>query len=194
MAMRSFDVHDQTTFAELVIAPSREEAFRLARVHLASYRGQTSDRMTAIERLLGFGGTAVERLAAVIRNNVSGIAHLQADGTWLVLPAGIRPLAKAYPKGTKMHHFVDEDDYEVVLFAHSVARAADLYGAISHDYSVLPRPWLGSEWEAWLAVGIVRHERQATQRGVEGLGIYTDQGWQILPLDYRALGINPPDP
>lgn len=193
MTVRCYDVHDQTTFAAVIFAQNHADAIWIGNLHLESYRGYQSTMMTAIERKPGPNGRAAEHLAAAIDAGVPGVGHLQQDSRWLVLAPADRPQNAFRPQCTEMHHYINEDDYQVVLFARDQERADDIYGGIYDRFDLLPRGWLGSEWDAWTTVGLVRHQRHAEERGVEGLGIYLEEGWQILPLDYEALGIDPPD-
>ena len=85
------------------------------------------------------------------------------------------------------------DNYEVVLFAESQERADLLFLVIEHHLDLLPEGWLGDEWDCWQTFGLVRHQREAEKRRVEGIGIYDSSvGWTILPLDYETIGIDPP--
>jgi hypothetical protein len=192
MVLGVFDVHDQIAFAAVVFARDRDHAIALANEHLASFRGHTSPQMTVLERLPALGGPARDFLLAAIAAGVPGIGHRQEDGSWLVLPPGDRSARDVRPTPTQMLLYNDDDDYQVVLFARDQDRADELYDAIQADYRALPSEWLGSEWDAWSTVGLVRHKRQAEERGVEGLGIYNPDGWLVLPLDYEALGVTPP--
>ncbi|SEL95830.1 hypothetical protein SAMN05216382_2979 [Sphingomonas palmae] len=192
MGLGVFEVHDQIAFAAVVFATNGDHAIALANEHLASFRGYTSTQMTVLERLPGFGGPARDHLVAAIAAGVPGVGYRQDDGSWLVLPPGDRPHRAVPPRPTQLFFYIDDDDYQVVLFARNQERADALYDAIQADYRVLPSEWLGSEWDAWSTVGLVRHKRQAEERGVEGLGIYNPDGWMVLPLDYEALGVTPP--
>lgn len=194
MVLGAFDVHDQIANAAVVFARDRDHAIELANEHLASFRGYTAPHMTVLERLPALGGAAGDHLLAAIAAGKPGIGHQQEDGSWVVLPPGDRSARAVRPRPTQLFFYIDDDDYQVVLFAKDQARADTLYDVIQADYRVLPSEWLGSEWDAWSTVGLVRHKRQAEERGVEGLGVYGPDGWQILPLDYAVLGIvAPPD-
>lgn len=192
MTLGIFDVHDQIASAVVIFARNRDEAVLLADAHFSSLLGYTSTQMTFVERLPASAGSARDHLIAAIEADVSGIGHRQADGSWLVLPPGDRSARDVRPDPTELFFYNDDDDYQVVLFASDQDRADELYSAIKVDYRVLPREWLGSEWEAWTTVGLVRHKRQAEERGIEGLGIYNYNGWLILPLEYAELGVAPP--
>lgn len=192
MILGVFDVHDQISFAAVVFASDRDHAIAQANEHLASFRGYTSLQMTALERLPALGDPARDHLLTAIAAGVPGIGHWQEDGSWVVLPPGDRPARAVRPRPTQLFFYIDDDDYQVVLFARDQDRADELYDVIQADYRLLPSEWLGSEWDAWSTVGLVRHERQAEERGVEGLGIYNPDGWLVLPLDYEALGVTPP--
>lgn len=194
MTLGVFDVHDQIASAVVIFARNGKEALLLANEHFASFRGYTSSQMTLLERLPASAGPARDHLIAAIEADVSGIGHRQANGSWLVLPPGDRSTRDVRPNPTELFFYNDDDDYQVVLFASDQDRADELYSAIEVDYRVLPREWDGSEWEAWTTIGLVRHKRQAEERGIEGLGIYNADGWLVLPLDYEALGVEaPPD-
>jgi hypothetical protein len=194
MSIRCWDVHDQIANAFVVYAHNPAGAVSIANKHLGSFGGNQSSDMTAIERLPGVTGCAAQHLIAALGQGDVGIGHLQQSGSWSVLPPGLLPATSVAAASTQMHHYRDDEDYQVVLFAHDELRADELYHAISfNDHRDLPAEWLGSEWEAWTTVGLVRHQRQAEERGIEGVGVYTKQGWQIFPLDYGAFRVDPPD-
>lgn len=192
MVLGVFDVHDQIAFAAVVFARDRDHAIALANEHLASFRGYTSTQMTVLERLPALVGPARDHLVAAIAAGVPGIGHRQEDESWVVLPPGDRSARAVRPRPKQLFFYIDDEDLQVVLFVTDRERADTLYEVIQADYRVLPSRWLGSEWDAWSTVGLVRHKRQAEERGVEGLGIYGPFGWQILPLDYDVLGVEPP--
>ncbi|AOW22832.1 hypothetical protein AVM11_18375 [Sphingomonas melonis TY] len=192
MVLGAFDVHDQIANAAVVFARDRDHAIALANQHLASFRGYTSTQMTALERPPALGGPARHHLLAAIAAGVPGIGHQQEDGGWVVLPPGDRSVRTVRPRPTQLFFYIDDEDYQVVLFASDQDRADALYDAIQADYRLLPSEWLGSEWDVWSTCGLVRHKRQAEERGVEGIGIYNPDGWLVLPLDYEALGVTPP--
>ncbi len=145
MTVRCYDVHDQTTFAAVIFAQSHADAIWIGNLHLESFRGYQSTMMTAIERKPGLHGSANEHLTAAIKAEVSGVGHLQRDGSWLVLAPADRPKIAIRPRRTEMHHYIDEDDYQVVLFARDLERADELYGGFYVGFDLLPRGWLGSE-------------------------------------------------
>ncbi|KKI17899.1 hypothetical protein [Sphingomonas sp. Ag1] len=193
MVLAAFDINDQVAFSAVVFARDGNHARRLGHEHRASFRSSATSPLTIMERVPPLGGPAGDHHLAAIEADVPGVGHRQQDGSWLVLPPGVRPIQAHPAKPTRMYHFSDDDGYEVVLFARDQERAGELYDAVVLDYRVLPREWLGSEWEAWSAIGIVRHAAQAEARGVEGVGTYNAEGWLILPLDYKALGVAPPE-
>lgn len=193
MVLAAFDLTDQVAFSALAFARDGDHALRLGNEHRASFRLGGISKMVCMERLPPLGGAARNHHLDALEADVPGVGHKQADGSWLVLPPGVRPNHSIRPKPTRMFHFSDDDGYEVVLFAPDLERARELYQAVLSDYRALPSEWRGSEWEAWSEVGIVRHAAQAQARGVEGLGVYNPNGWLILPLDYEALGAAPPD-
>lgn len=193
MTIRCWDFHDQIALAGVAFASSQADAIRLANDHRASFDGYESTLMTAIERCPALLGTAGVHLADAMNARVVGIGHLQKDGSWLVLPPGSWPGSSAQPTPTEMHHFIDKDDYQFVFFARDDFRAGELYDAMCHRDASLPDEWLGSEWDAWTMIGLVRHQRHAENRGVEGIGVYSADGWQILPIDYQEFGVDPPD-
>lgn len=192
MTVRCYDLHDQTTFSAVVFAQSHADAIWIGNLHLESLSGRHGPMMTAIERQPGRSGRAAEKLMAAINEDTPGVGHLQRDGSWLILPPGERLKQPIRPSSTELHVFTDEDGDEVVLFTHDPFRAGELYDAIHDRLDLLPSGWMPHAWEAWTTVGLVRHGIQAEQRGIEGVGIYdSESGWQILPLDYAALGIAP---
>ena len=193
MVLAAFDVYDQVSFAVVVFARDGDHARRLGDDHRKSLTGNGSGPIHVMERLPMLGGVARDHHLAAVRDDVPGVGHQQPDGSWLLLPPGVRPINSLRPKPTTMFHFSDDDGYEVVLFAHTRRRAKHLYKAILQDYLVLPREWRGSEFETWLAIGLVRHQGQAEDRGVEGIGIYNLYGWLILPIDYEMLGVGSPE-
>lgn len=88
----------------------------------------------------------------------------------------------------------DDEDYQAAIFSETSFRAEEIWIAIAERFWLMPQGWLGSEWDAWMLHGRVKHEREACSRCVEGIGIYSpDQGWKILPIDYAAIGMAPPD-
>ena len=194
MALRAWDVHDQIANALLVIARSRRSAIKLGVEHLASFGHPYRTKLTAIERRPALGGRSRAQLLAAIDAGVPGIGHRQVGGSWVVLPPGDHSGRAVRPRPTEVFFYNNDLDYEVVLFAFDEERADLLYDAIQADHGVLPSVWLGSEWSAWLITGLVRHKKQVEERGVEGLGIYGPDGREILPLDYDAIGVPPPDP
>jgi len=193
MVLAAFDVHDEVSFCAVVFARDRSHALDMANEHRACLRGGSRSPLTLMERLPPLGGRSRTHHLVAVRAGIGGIGHAEANGCWLVLPPGIRPIHSVRPIPTRMFHFSDDDGYEVVLFAHDRRRAIELYDAIVPDYRALPREWRGSEFETWAAVGLVRHQAQAEGRGIEGLGIYNPDGWLLLPIDYKTLGVLPPD-
>lgn len=193
MVLAAFDLSDQVAFSAVVFARDGDHAGRLGQEHRASFRSSARSPMTFMERLPPLGGSARDHHLAAIEADVPGVGHRQADGSWLVLPPGVRPDHALPVRPNHIYNFGDDDGYEVVLFARDQERATELYDAILHDYRVLPREWRGSEWETWSTIGMVRHCAEAEARGVEGIAVYSTDGWLILPLDYVALGVAPPD-
>lgn len=195
MAIRCWDAHDQIANGYVVFAESHADALSLANQQLSSLAGVTSPHMTAVERRAPAIGRPSRALMKAFDEKKCGIGYLQPMGGWLILPPGIRRAQSMVPQYNEMHIAIDDYGSQVVLFAHSEERALLLYDAIlSSDHRHLPEEWLGSEWDTWKTAGLVRHQWQAEQRGVEGLGIYTTQGWLILPLDDAAHGIVPHNP
>lgn len=193
MVLAAFDLNDQTAFSAVVFARDSDHALCLGKEHRASSRVGGTSRMVWMERLPPISGAARDHHLDAMKAGVPGVGHRQPDGSWLVLPPGVQPIHSVRPKPTQMFCFSDDDGYDVVLFAHDLERVREVYKAILLDYRALPPEWQGSEWEAWCATGIVRHAAQAEARGVEGVGIYNPDGWLILPLDYGALHVAPPD-
>lgn len=91
--------------------------------------------------------------------------------------------------------FRDDDDYQAAIFAADEWRAEEIWHAIDERFWLMPDGWLGSELDTWLVLGRVRHEREARVKCIEGVGVYSPRtGWTILPIDYKAIGIDPPPP
>lgn len=194
MDLRCWHVHDQVAFAAVVFAESEAEAIWLGELHKESFQGRISPMMTAIERRPGSNDKAASALRAAIAAGVPGMGYLQRDGSWLVLPPGERPRTIVHPVEIELHIHIDDDGDEVVIFARDSFRAGDLYDAIHRRFDLLPEGWVTHAWETWTTLGLVRHGIQARQRGIEGVGVYDpERGWKILPLDYTALGVEPPD-
>ena len=194
MRMRAYDVHDQVSNAWLVIAPSRREALRLAIEHQQSFSFPRTRGLTAIERLPALAGRSRDQLLAALQAGAPGIAHRQVSGGWWVHPPGISGGASAQAALTKAFHYVDDEGDEMVLFAHGDVRANELYDGVITCPGAMPRAGAMSAWTAWNTVGLVRHLAQAERRGIEGIGLYRREGWQILPINYVAIGMDPPDP
>lgn len=194
MPLHCWDVHDQIAFAAVVFAESEAEAIWLGELHKEAFLGRVSPMMTAIERRPGPNGAAADWLKAAAAVGVPGMGYLQDDGSWIVLPPGEQEPKVFRPAPTELIVFFDGDGDEVVFFARDHYRAGDLYDAIRDRFDLLPEGMTPHAWEAWTTVGLVRHGIQARQRGVEGVGVYdSERGWHILPLDYVALEIDPPD-
>lgn len=88
----------------------------------------------------------------------------------------------------------DEEDYQAAIFSETSFRAEEIWIAIAERFWLMPKGWLGSELDAWILHGRLRHEREACARCVEGIGIYSPyRGWTILPINYTAIGMIPPD-
>ena len=88
----------------------------------------------------------------------------------------------------------DDEDYQAAIFSETSSRAEEIWIAIAERYWLMPKGWLGSELDAWLLHGRIRHEREARARCVEGIGVYSPcGGWKILPIDYDAIGMQAPD-
>lgn len=89
--------------------------------------------------------------------------------------------------------FRDDEDYQAAIFAENHRRAAEIWEAIGERFWLMPAGWIGGEVEAWELFGKARHKRVACERCIEGIGIYdASSGWEILPLDYDAIGMVPP--
>lgn len=192
MKLRAYDLHDQHNEAMLVIAGSEVDALILARRHIQALRGDVAYEATVMERLLPTHEPAKSAMQVAIERGEPGICHLLSDSGWLVLRPG-EEVALAYsPEPMRMFHYEDDDGYDVVLFTKTRRRAEELYRSIVADYTRLPTGWVGCEWETWSLFGRGTHIAQAEARGIEGIGIYSLNGWQILPLDYARLGVDPP--
>lgn len=88
----------------------------------------------------------------------------------------------------------DRDNYQAAIFSNSWIRGTDIWRAINGRYWLMPQGWTGTEFDAWMLLGLVRHEREACARCVEGIGIYDPiTGWRIAPIDYATFGLEPPD-
>lgn len=93
-----------------------------------------------------------------------------------------------------LNFFRDDEDIEAAIFASDEWRAAEIWKAIDGRFSLMPEGWLGSELESWLLFGRKWHEREACERCVEGIGVYSlADGWTILPICYPAIGLAPPE-
>lgn len=92
----------------------------------------------------------------------------------------------------ELHLWEDpEDGDQVVLFASSPERARQIFQALERRFDV-PEGWVADAWDCWQEFGLVRHEHEACERCMEGVGVYhSGSGWTILPLDYDALGLAP---
>jgi hypothetical protein len=195
--LKCFDLEDRDTTGIVAFAQDRRNAILLGTMHFIFTQGRVPQQMTAIERQPAFGGPARDYLITALNAGVFGIGHLQRDGSWIVLPWDMEADESVTHTPTSMHHRFNEDFIEVVLFTYSIHRADDIYHALMKGSLLVPEKWFGSAWEAWQQDGLVRHQVQAETRGVEGVGVYTPNGWQILPLDYLPLAVdNPglPDP
>lgn len=93
----------------------------------------------------------------------------------------------------EMHVWEDpEDGDQVVVFTWSEERAAEIFLTLEVNFKV-PEGWTCDAWDCWQLFGLVKHEREACLRRVEGIGVYTSRkGWTLLPIDYAALGLDPP--
>ncbi len=88
----------------------------------------------------------------------------------------------------------DRDNYQAAIFSDSWIRGTDIWRAINGRYWLMPQGWTGTEFDAWMLLGLVRHEREACARCAEGFGMYNPiTGWTILPINYAAFGLQPPD-
>ena len=93
-----------------------------------------------------------------------------------------------------LNFYHDDEDYQVAIFASDEWRSGEIWDAIAGRFWLMPTGWLGSELETWLLLGRKWHEREACERGVEGIGVYSPvDGWTILPIDYVTIGIAPPN-
>ncbi|MBX9813085.1 MAG: hypothetical protein A4S12_09035 [Proteobacteria bacterium SG_bin5] len=164
----------------------------IAERHRATDRSLGQTPFAVVPRFLPLSGAAREKLLQSLRLEKPGIGHLQPDGSWVILPADERCATACRPKPMEMHAYIDEDGDEFVLFTPNEGRALAIYEAYRRDTQALPGNWVAQTYEYWLTLGLVRHERQARRRGVEGLGRYTPAGWLILPIDYERLGLPTP--
>lgn len=93
-----------------------------------------------------------------------------------------------------LNFFRDKEDYQAAIFAADEWRAAEIWNAIDGRFSLMPEGWLGSELESWQLFGRKWREREACERRVEGIGVYSlADGWTILPINYAAIGLAPPE-
>jgi hypothetical protein len=188
--LKCFDLHDQAECGMVVFASGHQAALLLGSLHLIIHHGRLAPKLTAIERELPFSGAARDYLIAAIAADVPGIGHLQPDGRWVVHPPDAEPKISVAPRPTEMHPYVDEDDIHVVLFTYDRDRANNVHRTIMDGKLSLPERWVGSAWQIWQQDGLVRHQGQAEACGIEGIGVYTLDGWKILPLNYAALGVD----
>lgn len=189
--MQVFDAHDELWFHALVFAPSSWEALEIAELHRDAGFGVGSTPLSLVPRFMPLAGPARDHLDNALRLDRAGIGHLEPDGSWTILPAGQRPAQLVTPKHMAMHAFADDDGDEYVIFAHDQDRAEDIYLAYLADPRALPQGWVPLTHDHWVTLGLVRHERQAASRGVEGIGRYSPAGWVILPVDYDRLDLAP---
>jgi hypothetical protein len=125
---------------------------------------------------------------------------LPALDTTTLKPAGSFYPRRSFspPKGDRsmfeLYNFADdEDDYQVAIFAVDRERAEDVYMAVARKLGLMPEGWLGSEWDTWSGLGLIKHQWEAERRMVEGIGVYNSRtGWEILPIDYAAFELTPP--
>lgn len=192
MTIQTYDAHDEIAFHSLVFAENSWDAIQLAELHRDSGFGVGSTPISIVPRFVPTAGSARDHLLATLERDERGIGHLQADGSWLILPPGERPPHPTSPTPMQMHDFTDDDGDEYVVFAPDWNRAVEIYTAYLNDPNALPNGWVPLAYDYWLTLGLVRHEAQATSRGVEGLGRYSPAGWVLLPIDYDRLGITAP--
>lgn len=190
--MQTFDAQDEIQFHALVFAENSWDAIEMAELHRDSGFGVGHTPMSLVPRFMPVSGSARDHLQAALDRNERGIGHLQADGSWMILPAGERPPHPSQPTPMQLHQFTDTDGDEFVIFAPSWDRAVEIYAALLDDPKALPSGWIPLTYDYWLTLGLVRHEAQAKARGVEGIGRYSPAGWVILPIDYPRLGLSAP--
>lgn len=190
--MQTFDTHDEIQFHALVFAETSWDAIQMAELHRDSGFGVGHTPMSVVPRFVPLAGAARDHLQAALDRNERGIGHLQDDGSWLILPPGERPPSPTRPALMQMHPLTDADGDEYVVFAPSWDRAVEIYSALLDDPNALPEGWVPLTFDYWMTLGLVRHEAQATSRGVEGIGRYTAAGWVILPINYSRLGLSAP--
>jgi hypothetical protein len=187
-----FDAHDEIQFHALIFAESSWDAIQIAELHRDSAFGLGHTPMSVVPRFMPLAGAARDHLQAALDRNERGIGHLQPDGSWLIVPAGKRPRDANTPPRMRMFDFADDDGDEYVIFALDMDRAVEIFTAYLDDPNALPHGWIPLTWEHWTRLGLVRHQRQAEARGVEGIGRYSAAGWVILPIDYKRLGLTAP--
>lgn len=190
--MQMLDVHNDLGFHALVFAREPIEAVKLADAHRAAGFGYGNGRMSAMQRFLPLAGASRDHLRAALDLEKAGIGHLQPDGSWQILPPGERSARAVRPQPMTMHAYADDDGDEYVIFAPDEDRAFAIYTAYLDNTQALPSLWLAQTYDYWQLSGLVRHEPQACARGVEGVGLYSDAGWVILPIDYARLGLEAP--
>lgn len=192
MVMAAYDAHDELWFHALVFAPSSWEALEIAELHRDSGFGVGSTSVSLVPRFVPPTGSARDHLQAALDQNQAGIGHLELDGSWMILPAGERPPQSIRPTRMEMHALADDDGDGYVIFARHRDRAEEIYLGYLADPNALPRGWVPLTHDHWITLGLVRHERQAASRGVEGVGRYSAAGWVLLPIDYDRIGVSPP--
>ena len=190
--MQCYDVHDEISFHALVFATGAEQAMDIGSRHRDAGFGYGSTPLSIMSRQVPSAGSDRDRLQSALAQNKPGIGHLRSDGSWDILPAGVRPLESIRPEPSAMRSYADDDGDQYVIFAKSEDRALTIFEAILNAPRSLPKAWTLMAWDAWSTIGLVRHQRQAEMRGVEGIGIYTAAGWCILAIDYLAFDIDPP--
>lgn len=190
--MQMFDVHDELWFHELIFARDHIEAIDIADSHRGAGFGLGRTAMTAVPRFLPLAGASRDHLLAALGLGEPGVGHMQPDGSWHILPPGERSPAALRPQPTKMFRYMDEDGDDYVIFASDEERAFQIYTAYLDDTPALPNLWIAETFDHWQTFGLVRHERQACSRGVEGVGRYSAVGWVVLPIDYDRLALEAP--
>lgn len=189
---KMFEAHDEIHFHALVFAENSQDALEMAELHRDAGFGFGHTPISVVPRFMPLAGAARGHLQAALNCKRRGIAHLRADGTWLILPPGEQPPSSIRPPAMQMQALFDDDGDEYVIFAADWDRAVAIYTAYLEDPRALPEGWIPLTHDYWSTLGLVRHQAQAEARGVEGIGCYSPDGWMILPIDYSRLGLSAP--
>ncbi|MDO6415936.1 hypothetical protein Q4F19_16215 [Sphingomonas sp. BIUV-7] len=155
--------------------------------HLINY-GDALERFS----IARWAKTRIERYGLPLRRalaaGLSGVGVLEGD-IWRIYGVDEAPMAFVL-----VGFATDDSDHQAAIFAESVERAEEIWDHVQHQLQHMPAGWLGSEWSEWQLLGHGRHQQAAESLRREGVGIYSpDTGWAILPIDYAAFDLDPPE-